>query len=96
MGLKIVSWNCHYGLDNTKLKVLLNAADFGKNVSLFAFQEILENEYIDIADCDEAAKYKYRHWYGDHQEIRRLPCSERCGRRPWNCLDVMRVQNAPF
>lgn len=69
MGMKIVSWNCHYGLDNTKLKELLKNTDFGKDVSLFAFQEILENEYIDIADCNEAAKYKYRHWYGDHQEF---------------------------
>ena len=69
MGLKIVSWNCHYGLDTVKLKELLKNTDFGKDVSLFAFQEILENEYIDIADCDEAAKYKYRHWYGDHQEF---------------------------
>lgn len=65
--MKIVSWNCHYGLDKNKFKKIVNHKDFG-NANVYAFQEVLENEFTDIADFDEKNVYKYRHWYGDHKE----------------------------
>lgn len=65
--LKIVSWNCHYGLDKTKFKKIMKDANFC-NADIYAFQEVLENEFIDIAAFDESKDYIYRHWYGDHQE----------------------------
>lgn len=65
--MKIVSWNCNYGLDEEKFKKIVNDEKFG-NADIYAFQEVLENEFIDIADYEKADEYNYRHWYGDHQE----------------------------
>ena len=65
MDLKIVSWNCHYGLTNEKWCALKN---FCNDAAIYVIQEVLENEFIDIADFEGIEKYKYRHWYGDHQE----------------------------
>ena len=65
--MKIVSWNCHYGLDKTKFEQIMKDKTFG-DADIYAFQEVLENEFIDIAAFDESKDYIYRHWYGDHQE----------------------------
>ena len=67
--MKIVSWNCHYGLTDKRFKNLMQAED-GKfaGADVYAFQEVLENKFISIPDYANAQNYKYRHWYGDHQE----------------------------
>ena len=67
--MKIVSWNCHYGLTEKRFEHLMQAED-GKfaGADVYAFQEVLENEFISIPDYANAQSYKYRHWYGDHFE----------------------------
>lgn len=66
--MKIVSWNCHYGLNKEKFEKLLNDSDFD-DADIYAFQEVHENDFIKISDFENTDKYKYRHWYGDHQEF---------------------------
>ncbi len=67
--MKIVSWNCHYGLTKENIEQLFKAEN-GKfaGADVYAFQEVLENEFINISDYEGTQDYKYRHWYGDHQE----------------------------
>lgn len=65
--MKIVSWNCHYGLDSEKFgKIMANSTFVDADV--YAFQEVLENDFINIPDFEKGCEYKYRHWYGDHRE----------------------------
>lgn len=69
--MKIVSWNCHYGLDSEKFGKIMTDSTFGDvdgDDYVYAFQEVLENEFLDIANFKQADEYKYRHWYGDHEE----------------------------
>ena len=68
--MKIVSWNCHYGLTEDKFNQLMKAENgiFSK-ADILVLQEVLENEFINISDYPEAFNYKYRHWYGDHHEF---------------------------
>lgn len=68
--MKIVSWNCHYGLTETKFRNLIQVED-GKfaDADVYAFQEVQENDFISFPDYHNAQNYKYRHWYGDHQEF---------------------------
>lgn len=65
--MKIVSWNCHYGLDANKFKEVVTNGTF-KDADVYAFQEVLENEFISIPEFEKGGEYKYRHWYGDHEE----------------------------
>lgn len=65
--MKIVSWNCHYGLDANKFKEVVTNSTFA-DADVYAFQEVLENEFISISDFEKGCEYKYRHWYGDHEE----------------------------
>ena len=68
--MKIVSWNCHYGLTKEKYEHLLKAENqLFANADIYVFQEVLENEFINISDYPESYNYKYRHWYGDHHEF---------------------------
>ena len=77
--MKIVSWNCHYNFTKNKFDSLMSSEDkkfFGADI--YAFQEVLENDFIDMSDLGFSNEYKYRHWYGDHQEFGN--CHEA---RPW-------------
>ena len=68
--MKIVSWNCHYGLTKEKCQALLTSE--GKqffNAEIYAFQEVKENDFIFISDYGFSDEYKYCHWYGDHKEF---------------------------
>lgn len=65
--MKIVSWNCHYGLDSEKFGKIMANSTF-KDADVYAFQEVLENEFISIPEFEKGGEYKYRHWYGDHEE----------------------------
>jgi len=58
--MKIVSWNCHYGLDERKAKVLW---DTYPDAEIFIIQECRRTE-IDSFDFD----WKFKNWYGDDQE----------------------------
>lgn len=55
--IKIVSWNCHYGLNEEKFTKLVFNSEFS-NADIYAFQEVLENEFIGIADLDKNNEYK--------------------------------------
>lgn len=61
--MKIVSWNCHYGMTNEKAKKLADFAD----ADIYFVQETEEN---DTADHPEIEKYlgQRKCWYGDHKE----------------------------
>lgn len=68
--MHIVSWNCHYGLTKDKFNSLMTKEDKKFfNADIYALQEVRENDFIDIADFGLSEEYKYRHWYGDHQEF---------------------------
>lgn len=58
--MKIVSWNCRYGLTDEKMDSLKK---FCNNVDVYALQEVKENDVIN------RDYFKYRHWYGDHAEF---------------------------
>ena len=66
--MKIVSWNCHYGLDADKFKEVVMKKSTFADADVYAFQEVLENEFISIPEFEKGGEYKYRHWYGDHRE----------------------------
>ena len=58
--MKIVSWNCHYGLDELKAKALW---DEYPNADIFVIQECKRTDI-------DAFKYewKFKNWYGDDLE----------------------------
>ncbi|MCR4821279.1 MAG: hypothetical protein K5873_00210 [Treponema sp.] len=58
--MKIVSWNCRYGLDEKKWNAV---KEFCPDADFYLIQETKENDVINCSD------FNFRHWYGDHQEF---------------------------
>lgn len=70
MHLSVVSWNCRYGLTKEKFSTLMQLdKEIFSNADIYVFQEVLENDFIDIPGFEIHDDYKYRHWYGDHLEF---------------------------
>jgi exonuclease III len=58
--MRIVSWNCHYGLDDLKAKTLLDT---------FPDADILVVQECKRTDMDAFKRaWKFKNWYGDDQE----------------------------
>jgi endonuclease/exonuclease/phosphatase family metal-dependent hydrolase len=55
--MKIVSWNCHYGLSKEKAEIIMEAF---KDADIFIIQECKQVD-INAFKCD----WKFRNWYGD-------------------------------
>ena len=65
MNLKIVSWNCHYGLTDEKVDKLLEKNDF-VDADIYAIQECEEKNIS--ASIESKLGSIQDNWYGDHKE----------------------------
>jgi exonuclease III len=62
MIMRIVSWNCHYGLNKEKAEIILGTFP---DTDIFVIQECKQK---DIYFFDQ--EWKFKDWYGDDQDIK--------------------------